>query len=204
MTVRFSQELGVPVYRLVASTGEGVATLREGILAQLVQKRAASASTFSSLRETRRFYTIPEKFQEKVDDLAEHLARRQPQRVVSPEAEALLLLSDERVSESPFINADLKAEISKARQELDDAGCDWRTAVIEARYGTIALIQERVATENIVFQETFSDKLDRILTHKVWGMLIFVGIMALMFQSIFTLAEYPMKGIEAAVGALGR
>src|SRR4051812_7104300 len=96
-----SQELGVPVYRLVASTGEGLPTLREGIVAQLVQKRAASGSALSSLREPRRFYTIPEVFQEKVDDLAENLARRQPQRVISPEAEALLLLSDERVSESP-------------------------------------------------------------------------------------------------------
>ncbi len=199
-----SQELGVPVYRLVASTGEGLPTLREGILAQLVQKRAASGSSLSSLRESRRFYTISEKFQEKVDDLAEQLARRQPQRIVSPEAEALLLLSDERVSESPYVSPELKVDIAKARQELDASGCDWRSAVIEGRYGKISLIQERVATENLVIQETFSDKLDRVLTHKLWGMLIFVGIMALMFQSIFTLAEYPMKGIEAGVGALGQ
>jgi ferrous iron transport protein B len=199
-----SQELGVPVYRLVASTGEGLPTLREGILAQLVQKRAASVSSLASLRESRRFYTIPEMFQEKVDDLAEELARRQPRGIVSPEAEALLLLSDERVSESPFVAADLKEKIAKARSALDEAGCDWRSAVIEARYGRIALIQERVATENLLTQETFSDKLDRILTHKVWGMLIFVGIMAAMFQSIFTLAEYPMKGIEGAVEALGQ
>jgi ferrous iron transport protein B len=34
-------------------------------------------------------------------------------------------------------------------------------------------------------------------------MLIFVGVMALMFQSIFTLAEYPMNWIEAGVGWLG-
>src|SRR4029078_261573 len=31
-----------------------------------------------------------------------------------------------------------------------------------------------------------------------------VGIMAVMFQSIFTLAEYPMKGIEAGVEAMGQ
>src|SRR3954464_10291391 len=48
-----SQELGVPVYPLVASTGQGVATLREGILAQLVQKRAASGSSLASLRDAR-------------------------------------------------------------------------------------------------------------------------------------------------------
>ena len=34
-------------------------------------------------------------------------------------------------------------------------------------------------------------------------MLIFVAIMALMFQSIFSFAEYPMKGLEQGVAWLG-
>src|SRR5262249_25704853 len=117
--------------------------------------------------------------------------------------EALLLLSDERVSSAPYVGTEVKQLIESSRRELDQAGCDWRTAVIEGRYGRIAQIQQKVATETIVEQETFSDKLDRILTHKLWGMLIFVGIMSLMFQSIFSLAEYPMKGIQAGVGQIG-
>ncbi len=200
---KLSGELGVPVYPLVASTGQGVATLREGILAQLVQQRASSSSTFSSLRERPHFYTIPDSFQEKVDDLAEQLARQQPRSVVLPEAEALLLLSDERASESMQSNDEVKQTVARSRRELEEAGCDWRSAVIEARYTRIAQIQERVVTENMVLHETFSDKLDRVLTDKIWGMLIFVGIMAVMFQSIFTLAEYPMKGIQAGVGVVG-
>ncbi len=199
-----SRELGVPVYPLIASSGQGIATLREGILAQLVQRRASTGSSLSSLREAKRFYSIPEKFQDKVEDLAERLARRQPRSSVSPEAEALLLLSDERVSETPLVAPELKAVIAASRQELEAAGCDWRTAVIEGRYGRIAEIQQTVATELLVAQETFSDKLDRVLTHKLWGMLIFVGIMALMFQSIFSLAEYPMRAIQSAVEALGQ
>ncbi|HTG43378.1 MAG TPA: ferrous iron transport protein B, partial [Verrucomicrobiae bacterium] len=199
-----SRELGIPVYPLVASSGQGIPTLREGIVAQIVQKRAASSSTFSSLRETLRFYSLPEIFQQKVEDLAEHLARTPAERSVSPEAEALLLLSDERSAESAALSEEVKQEIISARQSLEAAQCDWRSAVIEGRYGRIAEIQERVATENLVFQETLSDKLDRVLTHKFWGMIIFVGIMAMMFQSIFTLAEYPMNWIEAGVGWLGQ
>ncbi|HWC59233.1 MAG TPA: ferrous iron transport protein B, partial [Verrucomicrobiae bacterium] len=51
--------------------------------------------------------------------------------------------------------------------------------------------------------ETLSDKLDRVLTHKVWGTLIFIAVMALMFQSIFTFAHYPMDALQAAVDWLG-
>ncbi|MFO1514663.1 MAG: ferrous iron transport protein B [Verrucomicrobiota bacterium] len=41
--------------------------------------------------------------------------------------------------------------------------------------------------------------MDRILTHKIWGTLIFVVIMAVMFQSIFTFAGYPMDWLEGGV-----
>ena len=58
-------------------------------------------------------------------------------------------------------------------------------------------------TETSLHQETFSDKLDRVLTHKIWGTLIFVAIMALMFQSIFSFAHIPMDAIQAVVDWLG-
>lgn len=198
-----SQELGVPVYPITASRGAGIPTLREGIVAQIVQNRASNASNLGSLKESAQFYVLPPLLDQKVSDLAEHLARSSSQHVVSPEAEALLLLTDERAN-SGHLSADIQKAISDGRIMLDAAGIDWRTAAIEARYGRIAEIQANVATENLIHQETFSDKLDRILTHKLWGMLIFIGIMALMFQSIFTIAEYPMNWIEASVGWLGQ
>src|SRR5581483_10366197 len=55
---------------------------------------------------------------------------------------------------------------------------------------------------------TFSDKLDRVLTHKVWGTLIFIAIMGAMFQSIFSFARIPMDAIQSVVdwtgGMVGR
>jgi ferrous iron transport protein B len=198
-----SQELGVPVYPLVASSGDGIATLREGILAQIVQKRATKDSSLNSLREAPRFYEAPEIFRNKVDDLAELIARTQPQSVISPEAEALLLVADERVSNSLTVPSEISNTIAKARAELEAGNCDWRTVAIEGRYARITEIHEKAVTETLVLPETFSDKIDRILTHKLWGMLIFVAIMALMFQSIFTLAQYPMEWIEAGVSWIG-
>ena len=197
-----SQELGVPVYPITASRGTGVPTLREGIIAQTVQNRAATSTNLRALSEAPRFYELPPLLEQKVSDLAEMLARSRSQHVVAPDAEALLALTDERATITNLPDA-VRNAINTARAELDAAGCDWRSAPIEGRYTRIAEIQEKVATENLVLHETFSDKLDRILTHKLWGMLIFVGVMALMFQSIFTLAEYPMNWIEAGVGWLG-
>ncbi len=80
---------------------------------------------------------------------------------------------------------------------------DWRGAPIEGRYLSIGPIQLAATTELSPPGETFSDKLDRILTHKIWGTVVFVLVMTLMFQSIFTFARIPMDALQAAVDWLG-
>ena len=50
--------------------------------------------------------------------------------------------------------------------------------------------------------DKLTQRLDDLLTHKAWGWLIFVGMMVLMFVSIFTIASYPMDWIEAGFGML--
>lgn len=45
-------------------------------------------------------------------------------------------------------------------------------------------------------------RLDRILTHKVWGYVIFFGILLLIFQAIFDWSEYPMDFIDRSFASL--
>ncbi|MBL7863774.1 MAG: ferrous iron transport protein B [Cyclobacteriaceae bacterium] len=47
-----------------------------------------------------------------------------------------------------------------------------------------------------------STKLDRILTHKVWGYLIFFAILFLIFQSLFAFAQIPMDAIDRGFAGL--
>ncbi|RHX89784.1 ferrous iron transport protein B [Leptospira stimsonii] len=46
-------------------------------------------------------------------------------------------------------------------------------------------------------------KVDRILLHPLWGVLSFLGIMALVFQALFTWSEVPMDWIESGVQNVG-
>ncbi len=45
-------------------------------------------------------------------------------------------------------------------------------------------------------------KLDRILTHKVWGYVIFFAILLLMFQAVYDWATYPTDLIDAGFSSL--
>ena len=50
--------------------------------------------------------------------------------------------------------------------------------------------------------DDFSDKLDKVLTHKVWGYLIFLVVFFLIFQGIFSIAAYPMDWVESGFNYL--
>lgn len=45
-------------------------------------------------------------------------------------------------------------------------------------------------------------KLDKVLTHKIWGYVFFIFIMLIIFQSIFFIAQFPMNWIQNGFGFL--
>lgn len=47
--------------------------------------------------------------------------------------------------------------------------------------------------------ETFSQKTDALVTHKIWGYVFFVFILFAVFQTVFFLAQYPMNWFESAM-----
>jgi ferrous iron transport protein B len=191
-----SKALGVPVFPLVASAGEGVPELRKAI-------SALAAKTGTQHVIPRGFSELPEVFGREAQGLETRLRKLFPHRERLASAEALLVLSDDKVLQSHpgLYPAEITDAVQSARTRLESAGVDWRSAAIEARYARVFAIQQHVTTETFVAEESFSDKLDRVLTHRIWGLLIFVGIMALMFQSIFTFAELPMGWIEGLVNS---
>jgi len=191
-------ELGVPVFPIVASKGEGVKALRETILAAGTRPKKPIAP--------RQFCTLPGALITEITALAGALIQAFPASCFQSRSEALLVLSDEKflpLSGAHYPEA-IRSAVSAARTRLDQQAVDWRSTAIEVRYARIAEIQQSVTTQAFAERETVSDKLDRVFTHKLWGLLIFVGIMTLMFQSIFSFAELPMKGLEQGVDWIGR
>jgi ferrous iron transport protein B len=193
---KLAELLGVPVVPIVASTGAGLPELREKIVA---------LATASHEMKPRLFCQLPGLFRIEATALADLLAKTYQERQLQATAEALLLLSNEKAlaSSSTHYPQTIQDAVTAARKRLDAANVDWRGAPIEWRYARVAEIQQAVTTELALPGETFSDKVDRVVTHKIWGTLIFVAIMYLIFQCIFTFAEYPMTWLESGVAWAG-
>jgi ferrous iron transport protein B len=207
-TEALSKALGVPVIPMVASEGEGLDALR-----QTLRTLARTPGTRHVI--PREFNELPEAFGREAQALETALEGHFPHRSRLAAAEALLLLSDERTLATDKTSAEGTAaggrypqslidQVQAARQRLETAGVDWRSAAIEARYARLFAIEQHVTRETAPPGELLSDRIDRVVTHRVWGLLLFVAVMGLMFQSIFWLAKYPMDGIEAAVDALAQ
>ncbi len=194
---QLAAELETPVVPLVASTGQGIPELQRRII------EAVRAATSHSARDL--FCDLPIAYETEVGALAAMLARHDARPPAALQAEALLVLCDEKflAGAPPRYPADLRQAASTARQRLEAAGIDWRGAAIEARYARIGAIHQRVATAEGAPEETFSDRLDRVVTHKLWGMAIFVGIMALMFVTIFSFAQLPMNLLQGLIRVAG-
>ena len=52
-------------------------------------------------------------------------------------------------------------------------------------------------------EHNFSEKIDRVLTHRFFGLLILVGVLLLVFQTIFSWATLPMDLLETGFGTVG-
>ena len=61
----------------------------------------------------------------------------------------------------------------------------------------------RVAVEQGSGDNRLEDLLDRIVLHPVWGMLILLGTLFLMFQAVFSWAQWPMDQIKNGMDLLG-
>ena len=65
------------------------------------------------------------------------------------------------------------------------------------RYARIKQAMQHTVVEDGPLQKSlFTEKLDKILMHRVWGYVILLTVLFLLFQSIFWLASYPMDAID--------
>jgi len=70
---------------------------------------------------------------------------------------------------------------------------------IMQRYSHIRdIMRTHVVEPGPLEKKIFSDKLDNILLHRVWGYVILISVLFILFQSVYWLASFPMDGIEWA------
>jgi ferrous iron transport protein B len=82
---------------------------------------------------------------------------------------------------------------------------DFQSKETMARYSQLAEIVDNCLHEVPAEEQevnTWTDRLDKIFLHRFWGYFVFLGILFIVFQAIFTWATYPMDLIDGGVADL--
>ena len=99
----------------------------------------------------------------------------------------------------------LAARDKAAERVLEETKDDSETAIMDAKYGFIngALTEAgyRTGTKEDTYRMTHH--IDNVLSNKYLGFPIFFLLLYIMFQTTFSLGQYPMDWIEAGVAWLG-
>ena len=72
------------------------------------------------------------------------------------------------------------------------------------RYARIRQIMQHTVAEPDPLEKTlFTEKLDKLFLDRTWGYIILLGVLFLLFQSVFWIAQYPMDAIDWTFSQLG-
>ncbi len=188
--VELTLELGAPVVATVATRGEGLDLLKQAV------NRAAA------LAPAERQFALPAQAARALAPVEACLVRGG----FKPSAagmEALRLLAVTTIGPHLAHVDGLEGAVERARGEVEAAGLTPRSLEAEARYGWIAEVVERTTTRTHTGKKSLTERMDAVALHRVWGPIVFVLLMALVFQSIFTWAEPMIGWVEALFNALG-
>ena len=98
-----------------------------------------------------------------------------------------------------FLSPEQSDRIEELEKEFSFHSQKAQGAETIARYSFINdLLYDTVTKPTTAQEETFSNKIDKVLTHKVFGFVIFFAILMFMFQAIFSWSSYPMELIADA------
>ncbi len=181
-----ARELGIPVIPAVASRGKGLKEIREQL------SRPAPAPPV-------RHWRLPDAMEREAETLARMLVEEQAVPASGAFFAAIALLSEPSGAGELRVSSRVLEAADAARARLEAADIDPLSAPVEARYGWINEVCDRVTRQGEM-PVTWSDRVDSVATHRVWGFVVFFLLMGLMFQAIFTWSGIPMSWIETAQG----
>jgi ferrous iron transport protein B len=181
---KLAQKLGVRVVPISARNAEGIDTLKQAI---------ADASSLATQTDTIDF-----------SELLDLVALQELQTELGLKESYQALLLAHQYEQIGFLSAKQKAYIAAWVATNDFKSQDLQAKEIIARYNAInEVLFDTVQTDIQPLGESYSNRIDRVLTHKIWGLGIFMLILFTIFQSIFSWSAYPMSLIEDAFVWLG-
>lgn len=175
------RQLGIPVFYTTADRGRGLDAVKDAILKGDF-KSGRKILTASDL--------IPA---EMITEMMEVTGQENDYRAL----QVLKFRNEE--SELPAAE---KAKLNKIADKYNFDSVETQRRETKLRYDRIHEILDKIVQKEERAKSNYTRKLDAIFLHKSWGFLIFLAILFIIFQTIFSWAEGPMNFIDTTFAEL--
>lgn len=189
------KRLGVPVVPVQATRRLGLVALRQA-LGRAVRDASPPVQPIR----------FPEVFTREVDALTAALPHANGHAALPRFLVERLLIDAGGSVENELTQqwgAGIRLQADTARTRLAAAGVPVPQVEIDSRYQWITQVVEAAVRQPLTASQTWSDRIDTVVTHKVWGLGVFLVTMAITFQAIFSWAVPVMDGIGAVFRTAG-
>jgi ferrous iron transport protein B len=179
---KIEKELGIKTATISGRTGEGIEELKASLIGIIEESKNYKLEN-PFLRFSDEEKNIAASLYEKFPGTTDY------QRIlIAHHQKHLPFLTDE---DRVFIQE--KAPVESLKYQVRET---------MQRFETIEPLVRKSITRTGDVPDSLTDKIDDIVTHRIWGLFIFFGLMMLVFQAIFAWATVPMDWIDAGFGAV--
>ena len=186
---RLPEMLGIPAIPVSARKKSGLSVLMHAVSHHadhaiqnpLIHHHHDKQSRHEHNHHTEYAMVYSDALEDKIDVIMDALACSYP-TLENPRWHAIKLLEKDESVTAAFPIPDLEKIIDRSYEQ----------EIINQKYDFIEeIIQEILVNKSE--KEAFTEKLDHFLTHRIWGLPLFLGIMALVFLLTFTVGDW-LKG----------
>lgn len=191
-----SKLLNVPVVPTVGNKSTGITELLDAIAKQVDKPTPEYQKV-----------TYPKELEKPVDEIESSISGKDRDLAdrFPPKWMAMRLLENDRDLTKQISDPALKSKVADLRGTFAAQNANPpEVMTAEAKYGWISGLAAKSVETSPEVSADASDKADKIILNRWLGLPIFLILMYLMFQFVFTVAEKPMEWIEEGFGALGQ
>lgn len=184
---RLSEKLDVPVVSVSGRSGEGISDLLNRVKELIELKNVRNSSKKSTY-----------KFSDTEENMTQQLNAVFP--AYSPYKRLLIAHHAQWL---PFISASERIQLLSILGENEFKSLPFQVREVTQRYNFFTPLLSSVLKKGESDGFTFSEKLDGLLTSRIFGLFVFLGVLTFLFQSLYIWAEWPMTLIEEGFSTLG-
>lgn len=194
--------MGIPMVPTVAVSGKGLDTLFDKIIDVFEENEPVVRHIHINygVDMEKSIKLLQDKIWENGDIVSRVSSRFLAIKLLESDAEAEAMIQKQARNRAAIFEAQAR-EVAKLERFF---GQNLQTTIADVKYGFISgALGETCSGQPLALSQK-AGRIDNVLTHKIWGIPIFLLFLAVMFQTTFSLGAIPARWLEAGVALLGQ